>query len=197
MPSCTVVIKFDSKASLAYSLSGAQPGSAFLCVYVQNDPVNFTDPMGLTWGESLGMFLDWATGSGPDSTLFGPGSNQVNDMKNSAGVVAARQAFYRKNAGAKCDDDCANKYQPLTNYNPGFGFPGLIKAGFNSTQQFIGNFRVDIYPDNSNCIITIMLSNTTSMTSFSYHLFDSWERSSRGPGGNTRQVYWWTEPIRK
>jgi hypothetical protein len=168
-------------------------GGVNLYIYTNNNPVNFTDPFGLTWGESFGMFGQWITGTGPANRTFGPGSNQVNDMKNAPGVQAARNFFYQKNAGADCCE--YPHYKSVTNFAAGFGLKGLLKAGFNSTQQFVGNYRIDIIPNNSNCTMTFILTNTTSMTSFLYGLGPSWGRSSFGPGGNMRQTYTWTEPI--
>ena len=63
--------------------------------HVQNNPVNYTDPSGLTWRESLEYFRKWAIGQ-PIPTDFGPGTNQVNDMKNAPGVQKAKDAFYKK-----------------------------------------------------------------------------------------------------
>lgn len=171
-------------------------GGLNLFLYAGGNPVNAVDPMGLTWGDTFKMFSEWALGRGSDSRVFGPGSNQVNDLKDSPGVKVAINYFYAKNADASCG--CGQGgYESLTNYAAGFGASGYLKAGLDSTEQFVGSFRVDIYPDNSNCTITIMLSNTTSMTSFLGGKVGSWERSSFPLGGNTRQVYWWTEAIKK
>jgi hypothetical protein len=160
-------------------------------VYVAGNPVNAIDPLGLTWAESLGMFFGWLTGTGPDNRTFGPGSNQVNDMMNAPGVNKAREYFYRKNA-----EKCGTALDPLTNYRAGFGLKGLWNAGLNSTQQFVGDYRIDITP-NQNGTITFNLTNTTSMTSFLYGLGPSWSRSTFGPGGNMSQTYTWTEPLGK
>lgn len=107
-----------------------------LYAYANQNPNNFIDPTGLTWGESLGMFTEWATGTGSDSRLFGPGSNQVQDMKDSPGVKAAKQYFYNKNANATCECGQGN-YVALTNYSAGFGLGGYVNAGFDSTEQFV------------------------------------------------------------
>ncbi len=80
LPSCTVVIKFDSKASLAYSLSGARPGSAFLCVYVQNNPLLLVDPEGTFAG---GISLDVSTIN--PFTSSGGGTYGINIEYTSSG----------------------------------------------------------------------------------------------------------------
>lgn len=155
-------------------------------VIVQNNPIRLIDPMGLTWTESFGYFMKWATDQ-PIPTDFGPGTNQVNDMKDAPGVQKARDAFYQKNAGKTCGDR-----EPLTNYGAGFGLSGLWNAGLDPTEQFVGSYRVDITP-NSDGTININLSNSTSFTSFSYGAGPSW---NGGPGGTQSQNYHWTEPGR-
>jgi hypothetical protein len=165
-------------------------GGINLYPYTANNAINRIDPFGLTWTESLGMFLEWLTGSGQEYRTFGPASNQVKDMMNAPGVNRAREAFYKKNEG-RCGTP-----EPLTNFNPGFGLEGLWQAGLNPTQQFVGNYRIDITP-NPDRTITFNLTNTTSMTSFTYGLGPSWDRSILRPGGNMTQTYTWKEPFRK
>ncbi|HNZ64449.1 MAG TPA: RHS repeat-associated core domain-containing protein [Smithella sp.] len=52
-------------------------------LYARQNPVNFSDPYGLTWGYSLGMFTDWVPGVGPvpriDPNISGIGiGNPIN-----------------------------------------------------------------------------------------------------------------------
>ena len=141
------------------------------------------------------MFMDWITGKGDERRTFGPGTPQVNDMRDATGVNRAKKYFYKKNA-ARLSMGCDPlSLEELTDYNPGFGLKGLIEAGLDPTEQFVGNYRVDVYPNADNTI-TIVLSNNTSMTSLLYSIGPSWDRSSFGPGGNMYQIYTWKEPIR-
>jgi hypothetical protein len=165
-------------------------GGINLFAYV-NNPVNFADPYGLTWGESLSMLWEWISGTGPDDRTFGAGSNQVWDMINAPGVNRARGPFYRKNAYNLA---CEKPLKSLTNYNPGYGLRGFWNAGLNSTQQFVGNYRVDIIP-NDDGTITFYLTNTTSVTSLLYGNGPEWDRSTFRPGGNMSQTYTWTEGV--
>jgi hypothetical protein len=65
-------------------------------------------------------------------------------MKNAPGVNAARALYNRKNQ-SKTECDCSGA-QPVTNFAASFGLSGLFAAGLNPTQQFVGSYRVDIYP---------------------------------------------------
>ena len=90
---------------------GFDAGNNFYA-YVQNGPTNVADPFGLqppgawnsllNWGKGVadagGMTLGWATGLGPLTYDFGPGSVEVNNMIHAPGTNAARQFFYCKNA---------------------------------------------------------------------------------------------------
>lgn len=159
--------------------------------YVGGNPVGFIDPSGLDWETSFGMFFDWLGGSGPDLRIFGPGTGQVADLVNAPGVSDAREFYAEKNA-------CRIMPEALTNFRSPFGLWGLLGAGTNSTQQFVGSYRVEIIPipasDPSKAPHRLFIvSNTTSMTSFLAGYGPSWNRDVFGPGGNMSQLYWWIE----
>jgi len=171
--------------------SGFAGGDTNLDVYAGNDPINHIDPSGLTWSESLGLLWNWLTGSGPAQLAFVSGSNQVYDMMNAPGVEHARDFFNQKNGrSAVCGGEPTS--QDVTSYRAGFGLAGVWNAGTNATQQFVGNYAIDITP-NPDGSYTITLSNTTSVTSLLYGVGPSWDRSTFGPLGNMSQTYTWTE----
>jgi hypothetical protein len=114
----------------------------------------------------------------------------VEDLKGAPGVNNARDAFFEKNKNAS-----SGQYQALSNYKADFGFSGLWAAGGNSTQQFIGSYRVDITPTSDQHYNTFVVTNTTSATSFFYGAAPSWEREQFAPGGNMVQTYTWQEPL--
>ena len=178
-----------------------QAGGINLYPYVRGNPIGLVDPSGLTWAESLNMFSAWLTGTGPDVRTFSPGSNQVTDLMDAPGVKKAREAFYAKNAakilGSRDPCDQSPNLEPLLNYSPGFGLKGLWQAGFDPTEQFVGNYRVDVIPTPDGSSIRFLITNTTSMTSFLYGIGPSWGRSAFRPGGNMTQTYTWTEAIKR
>ncbi len=157
--------------------------------YVLNNPLGLTDPTGETWLDVIRNTLDWALGRGSEHKVYVQPSNEVADLKNAPEVNHARQFFLQKNAA-----NIANKQplQPVTNFAGKFGPKGLVKAGTNSTQQFVGSFSVDIRPEPSG-MVRYTVTNTTSFQSLMYGIAPNWDRSTFSPGGNVDQVYTWTE----
>lgn len=145
------------------------------------------------WGafkNAASMSTDWALGTGDANRTFGPGSVQVADMQDAPGVNGARDLFYQKNADAIAN---GGTLEPVTNYAAKFGLWDLLTTS-SPTQQFVGSYRVDINPTESALQFTV--TNNSSFKSFGYGIAPAWERSSFGPGGNMRQTYQWTEPMR-
>jgi hypothetical protein len=137
------------------------------------------------------MTWNWITGTGPTDRTFGPGSSPVSEMKNAPGINGARRFFDKKNQGKSCN--CGNDNRlSVTNYAASFGLSGLLGAGLNPTQQFIGSYRIDIYPYRQ-CKKLIILTNTSCFKSFAYGIAPDWRRGSFGPMGNMTQYYWWVE----
>jgi hypothetical protein len=54
--------------------------------------------MGLTWDDDWSMFWSWVFGIAPSNTVYGPGTNQSNDMMQSQIVLSAINYFNNKNA---------------------------------------------------------------------------------------------------
>ena len=106
-------------------------------------------------------------------------------MQNAHGVNLARNRFYEKNKGKKLSN-----LEPVTDFGPSFGLKGLVRAGLDPVEQFIGNYRVDM--DVEDGLLTYYLSNNSSFTSFSYGVGPSWDT---GPMGNYYQMYIFQEPI--
>jgi hypothetical protein len=140
--------------------------------------------MGLTWGDNWYMFWAWVFGTAPPNTVYGPLTNQSQDMMQSPGVQNAISFFNKKNAGK-----CPGQQSPVTNYDYSFGPKALWQAGTNSTQQFVGSYSVNVSP-NANGTLDVTVNNTTSMTSFFYGLYPNALNPPNGyPMGNTSQQY--------
>jgi RHS repeat-associated protein len=145
--------------------------------------------------DAASMATDWATGSGPDIRVFGPGSIQVVDMMDAPGVNSARDFFYDKNATAIASGSY-DSLQAVTNYAASFGLTDLFTTS-SPTQHFVGSYRIDIWPVNNGSDLMFVLSNTSSFRSFAYGIAPDWSRSTFGHGGNMQQTFWWTEPRRQ
>ena len=140
------------------------------------------------WADSIRMFTDWALGAGSPVRIFKHCSLQSQNMSNAWDVDRARQYFYNKNKGLPFDE-----WEAVTNFKGAFGPIELVTAGIDPTEQFVGSYRVDIFP-RPNKTIEFWLQNTTSMQSFLYGRGQEYERSEMPFGGNLRQVFTWKEP---
>jgi hypothetical protein len=77
---------------------------------------------------------------------------------------------------------------------------GPIRAWDDAVEQFIGNYMVEIYPNQQATEMEINCTNTTSVHSFLYHIpfIKNYERSNGLIPtfmGNIKQTIYWTEPI--
>jgi RHS repeat-associated protein len=173
--------------------------------YVRNDPTVLSDPSGLwpnlpsagqalqgvkNWGQGVGdagqMSWEFFSGTGPQHRDFGPGSVQVDSLRNSPGINKARQ-WYSANG-------CDSSGNPLTRTGGHkFGLKGLAQSGLDPTLQFVGSYDWKITP-NTDGTVTFTVTNNTSLTSFLYQAgVPSHDRNSFGPFGTTSQTYHWTE----
>lgn len=144
---------------------------------------------------SLYEFLEnWIKGKGPDQFEFGPESRNTQNMMDAFRVNQARKYYYNnKNPYSKHNPD-----KHYTNVKGSFGLEGLLKAGLDPTEQFVGSYRIDInsrLDDKNQAWLDYELNNNTSLKSFLYGIGPDWERSptSRTPFGNMRQKYKWSE----
>ncbi|MGH9581487.1 MAG: hypothetical protein ACRD4O_00945 [Bryobacteraceae bacterium] len=115
-----------------------------------------------------GQFL---TGTGPINRTFGPSSVESQMMASSRGIAQAINDY--------------NNSKPTGTYI--FGFSGVVAAGFNPIQQFVGSYSYSVSPTPGGLKVT--LSNYTSVWSGSYHGLPSHQRSSFAPLGTTHQTY--------
>lgn len=163
--------------------------------YVGDSPLLYVDPSGLNWGDAITMTYEWATGTGPDHRDFGPNSSEAAEMADAPGVLAA-EALYRKKNALQIKNHCpASSFEPVTNYAAHFGLTGLVESGLNPTEQFIGSYRVDVYPTEDGQM-NVVINNTSSFRSFAYGVAPDWNRSTFGPMGNMSQTINITAKVR-
>ena len=147
---------------------------------------------GATWSDAVDMGMEWLLEAGVERRVYRPGSPQVEDMKHAHRVHEAREYFYSKNSERLKQ---RKPLEPVTDYSGSFYPFGVLRAGRNPTQQFVGSYNIDIYP-NQNNTITFVLTNVTSLKSGTYHIGPEYPRNTVGLGGNQTQIYTWTEPAR-
>ena len=179
---------------VAYKGTGA--GIAYERVFNwkgSNSSGNINDDTKNWWANTktaLQMFGEWDQGVGPAYRIF-INDRVANSFRNATKVNKARKYFYNKYSGVS---NLANA--SVTNYEGNFGLLGLIKAGADPIEQFVGSYRVDINVLDCNTL-EFTITNVTSMRSFLYGIGPDWERKIFKLNGNTRQIYIFTEPINK
>jgi len=144
-------------------------------------------------GTGTGVLLfEFATGTGPSQREFGPESPLSQALRDAPKVNEARELFLSKNAE---NIKSGKPLDPLTDFGGSFGLKGLVKAGTDITEQFVGSFDVNIYPSDEGKTATFIISNTTSVESLLYGAGPEYEREGTTPGGNIRQTFVFTEEI--
>lgn len=188
----------DAKAGSATAISGSigrdKPScdAGVQCVEIVGRNPNKEQNSG--WGTAIGMTMDWATGRGSANRHFDASTSSTKNMMSARRINEARAYFYKKNAAALAS---GKPLAPVTGYKGEFGLADLVwYAGLNPTQQFVGSYRIDIFPVGDEQI-RFELSNNSSMKSFLYGIGPAWERQNAAPFGNMRQTYSWTEEVRR
>ncbi len=151
------------------------------------------DPNFGAWLNDAGMLKAWAQGSGQNHLYSWLNTVATKQMQRSPGVSLAIMLFCNKNYGVVCCKDL-RKY---TNFGHKFGLLNIFQS--NATEQFVGSYTVNIYPNTVTGVVAVDVWNNTSMKSLLYGIGPAWQRSSFRPGGNMAQTYWWTfkYPCRK
>ena len=132
------------------------------------------------------LFYEWDQGIGNTKRVF-VNNRVANAFRNAWRVNEARASFYKKYKGVTDLTEAS-----YTNVRGDFGLEGLLRAGVDPIEQFIGSYRIDIYA-RTNGTLEFNLTNRTHMNSFLYGLGPSWERSTFRLNGTTEQIYIFTE----
>ena len=144
---------------------------------------------------------EWGMGKGATNRLFLDDHPMTQDMQNAYRVNKGRDFFYKKYSEQyKSGEGVAGG--SVTNWDGAFGLTGLVMAGTDLTEQFVGSYRLDIYVAENGKDLIFKVTNSTNMESAGYRVLDSYPRNdninsyyNRGAGGDTFQIYMWTEPI--
>lgn len=163
---------------------------------------------GLSTIKEYNMFREWHEGYGPQYRLFLDEHPMTRDMQKSYGVQEARRYFYLKYKKDWMAGDFVNNVTRgnIRGYKAGFGPIDMVRAGLNLTEQFVGNFRVDIFIVEGGRNLLFRVADSKSRSSFYYHIqgflgdfsppgMNSRERvlSVPEPESNTYQTYMWKE----
>jgi hypothetical protein len=124
------------------------------------------------------MTAEWMVGANHAHTFIN--DNVANALRNSPGVNYLRDQYYKNGT---------------THFDYTFGLQGLKAAGLDPVLQFIGSYGVDVSVVGNN--LQFIINNTTSFSSFDYHLTSPSSNWTSGPMSNTTQFYIFTEPLRK
>jgi hypothetical protein len=148
------------------------------------------------WFDVAGRFFEWVLGIGPAYTEYKEGSLQTAQMQQAPGIPGARAYFLWVNRNHISYENCQN-LESVFGYTVTFGLKGLLDAGGNANQQFVGAYAVNIEPGEFVGMARFTIYNVTSMNSFLYHApgVDKYSRSVFPYGGNTYQTFTWEEQV--
>lgn len=157
---------------------------------------SFNDwPLSFNRDRTNDLVDSWASGFGATNRLYLPKHPMTRRLMNAYQVNRARLYFYKKYL-TNFKDRLSFKGASVTDFQGSFGLRGLLNAGFDLVEQFVGSMRIDIQVDESGENMLFIVSNNTSKTSATYHIADSHERSFGNESmGNMYQIYIWKEPI--
>lgn len=167
---------------------GFAGGDTNLYRYVDNNPLNFVDPSGLTLQTNWNFFWDWALGRGPRNRSYGPNDIETQEMKNSIGADLLRAKFFQNN----CQNATDIAYKTGRAYWDTLGNP--FTADPSSTSAQVGGFAGASAINNGNGAVTYSIRNIAGTKSFFYHALPN-KSGPTGPMSNIVQTFQWTEPI--
>jgi RHS repeat-associated protein len=122
------------------------------------------------------LTANWLVGGNQNFTFNNNAT--ASAMRNSPGIVKARNDYYASG-------------KTFGSYK--FGLKGLVNAGIDPIEQFVGSYNYNISVVGNNLQFTLI--NTTSFSSAAYHLWPSSWNWTNAPMGSTTQTYIFTEPL--
>jgi RHS repeat-associated protein len=167
---------------------GIGGGDVNLYAYVANDPINLTDPSGLTWTSNWNYFWNWALGRGPRTRKYGPNDLETQELMNSRGVNQLRDTFNQDG----CKSQRHLSYGTFEAYWDTVANP--FTADWSNTAAEVGGFGGASIINNGNGTATFTIPNTSGTNSFFLHAVPN-RQSPTGPMSNIYQTFQWTEPL--
>jgi len=139
---------------------------------------------------------NWEYGLGATNRIYLPKHPMTLRLRNATGVKEAKKLFYKKYL-SDYKKGLSLVGANLLGYQAQFGLGGIISAGPDIVEQFVGGFLLDIRVDEKGENLMFILSNTTGRYSAYCHMASDIQRSPSGltGEGNLNQVYIWKERI--
>jgi len=160
-----------------------------LYIYVGNNPLNLTDPMGLTWKSNWNFFWDWVLGRENRNRSYGPDDIETQEMMRSVAAQKMREEFKTSGKSSITFTYKTAEAALDTLLNP-------FTADWSSTSAQVGGFGDATIVDNGDGTVTVTIKNVAGTHSFFYHVVQNvpW---GKGPLSNITQTFQWTESIRE
>ncbi len=153
-------------------------------------------PLSFSKDRSNDMTDSWFHGLGAENRVYLPHHPVTKRLKNMQRICMARAYFYKKYI-SNYQNGISLKGASVTNYSGTFGLFGMISAGTDIVEQYVGSIDIDIHVDEKGENLLFMVSNSLGRRSAWYHMASDIERAPNGrtPTGNINQIYIWKEPI--
>jgi hypothetical protein len=140
-------------------------GSYSTYSYVNNNPISFADPSGLTLRSNWNYFWDWALGNGPSNRSYGPNDVETQEMEQSVAAQQMRNQFVA--AGCKSVGNIA--YGTAQAYWDTTANP--LTADWFSTAFEVGGFAGGSVVNNGNGTATLVFQMFPERTPFGSTLY--------------------------
>jgi RHS repeat-associated protein len=153
-------------------------------------------PFSFSKNRSNDMVDSWKFGLGAENRVYLPNHWMTKKLKNAYQVNKIRAQFYKKYY-TDYKNGLSLVGKELVNQPGEFGITGIIMAGGDLAEQFVGGFLLDIHVDEKGENLLFVINNTTGNHSAYYHMTTDIQKTPgvTTPEGNFNQKYIWKEPI--